>query len=126
MLAADRPLPPEDRRRLLADVVAQLDELSGLVGDLVLLSRGEEPAPAVEEVRLDAVVEAAVRRMRRHWPAVRFATDLQPSTVTGDPARLGGRSGTFSDNAAKWSPPGDPVDVALATARSRFATAGRA
>ena len=37
-------LSDEDRRRLLADVVEQSEELSGLVGDLIDLARGDLPA----------------------------------------------------------------------------------
>ena len=46
-------LSPEDRRRLLHDVVAQLEELTVLVSDLVDLARGVEPDFDTEEVRLD-------------------------------------------------------------------------
>ncbi len=38
-------LDPEDRRRLLADVVEQSEELSALVGDLIELARGDQPGP---------------------------------------------------------------------------------
>jgi two-component system, OmpR family, sensor histidine kinase MprB len=108
--------PPEagDRDRLRADLVAQLEELTALVGDLVELARDEEPdSPAVEDVRLDRVVAAAVERARRHAPRVTFATELEPALVQGVPQRLDRAIANLLDNAAKWSPAGSVVDVRL-------------
>ena len=44
VLAHGGPLDAGDRERLRADLVAQLEELTELVGDLVDLARDEEPA----------------------------------------------------------------------------------
>ena len=43
VLARGGPPDPGDRERLRADLVAQLEELTALVGDLVELARDEEP-----------------------------------------------------------------------------------
>src|SRR6185312_10678886 len=43
VMARNGPPDPGDRDRLRADLVAQLEELSALVGDLVELARDEEP-----------------------------------------------------------------------------------
>jgi two-component system sensor histidine kinase MprB len=114
VLARGGPPDIEDRDRLRADLVAQLEELTALVGDLVELARDEEPdPPAVEDVRLDRVVAAAVERARRHAPAVTFATELEPALVQGVPPRLDRAVANLLDNAAKWSPAGSVVDVRL-------------
>jgi two-component system sensor histidine kinase MprB len=114
VLARGGPPDPDDRNRLRADLVAQLEELSALVGDLVELARDEEPeAPAVEDVRLDRLVARAVERARRHAPRVAFETSLEPALVQGVPARLDRAVANLLDNAAKWSPPGSVVDVRL-------------
>ena len=67
---ADRPggLPPDARAELLADVRAQIDELSTLVGDLVELARDEPMPRNPEPVDLAEVVEAAAARVRRRAP----------------------------------------------------------
>jgi two-component system sensor histidine kinase MprB len=114
VLARGGPPDPGDRDRLRADLVAQLEELSALVGDLVELARDEEPeAPVVEDVRLDRLVATAVERARRHAPGVTFETALEPALVQGVPARLDRAIANLLDNAAKWSPAGTVVEVRL-------------
>ena len=106
--------PPGERRRMLADVTAQLEELGLLVGDLVELAREEQDRePATEEVRLDRLAAAAVERARRRSPGIRFGTRLAPCVVEGVPARIDRALSNLLDNAAKWSPPGGVVEVRL-------------
>jgi len=106
-------LPPDDQERLLRDLVAQLDELTVLVADLVDLARGDEPDAAVEDVRLDALVADAVERARRHAADKVFFTDLRPCLVEGVPGRLDRAVTNLLDNAAKWSPPGGQIEVTV-------------
>ena len=104
-------LQDDDRDRLKRDLVAQLEELTGLVGDLVELAREDEPEPPpAEDVRLDALVTAAVERARRHAPHVRFALATQPVLVHAVPARLDRAVANLLDNAAKYS---DHVEVGV-------------
>lgn len=114
MSRSDR-LSAEERRELLKDVVAQLEDLTVLVGDLVELARGTEPKLQPEDVRLDEVVERAVDLARRRSPGVRFTASLEPTMVRGVPSRLERAVGNLLDNGAKWSPPGQEVDVTLRT-----------
>ncbi len=104
-------LAPDDRERLLKDVVAQLGELTVLVTDLVDLARGDEPAQVPEDVRLDMLVADAVERARRYAPDKAFFTELEPSLVRGVPGRLDRAVANLLDNAAKWSPPGGQIEV---------------
>ncbi len=113
VLARSPDLAEADRGRLLDDVVEQLDELGGLVGDLVELAREQEPAAEMEDVRFDALVAAAVTRAGRRAGAPAFAMELDPCIVRGVPARLDRAVANLLENAAKWSPPGADVEVAL-------------
>ena len=111
LLAREDGLAEDERARILRDVVAQLEELSVLVGDVVDLARGAEPPELVEDVRLDLLVADAVARARAHAPAVRFETDLDETLVRGVPGRIDRAVANLLDNAAKWSPAGGTVHV---------------
>jgi two-component system, OmpR family, sensor histidine kinase MprB len=120
VLARDQPLPPGERGRLLADVVEQLEEMTALVGELIELARGEQQAAAEpEDLRLDLIAADAVERARRNRPAVVFTMDLQESEVRGVGATLERAIVNLLDNAAKWSPPGGEVEVAVRDAEVR-------
>jgi two-component system, OmpR family, sensor histidine kinase MprB len=113
VLAGSHDLPPGEREQLLADIVAQIEELTALVADVVELARGGEPEREVEEVRLDEVVADAVERAERHASDVRFETDVEESVVRGVASRLARAIGNLLDNAAQWSPAGGVVEVRL-------------
>jgi two-component system, OmpR family, sensor histidine kinase MprB len=103
----------EEQRRLLADVVEQIEELTLVINDLIDLARGEEQREDSEELRLDMLVEEVVERTRRHAPATPLTLALEPTLVTGVPARLERAVSNLIDNAVKYSPPGEPVEIAL-------------
>ena len=109
--AEDMELP--ERRRLLSDVVEQIEELTLLINDLIELARGEEPFATAEEMRLDLLVGDVVERARRHAPSARFDVTLAPTIVPAVPARLERAITNLIDNAVKYSPPGEPVEIAL-------------
>ncbi len=104
-------LDPADRAEMLADLRAQAEELSGLVNDLVQLSR-DENAEAVD-VDLADVVDRSVQRVRRRAPGLAISADLEPWTMRGNPALLERAVVNVLDNAAKWTPPGGTVRVEL-------------
>jgi two-component system, OmpR family, sensor histidine kinase MprB len=113
VLASERQLPAGERERLLTDVVDQLSEMTTLISGLIDLARGEQQTAEPEEVRLDLVAADAVERARRDRPAVTFSTDLQESTVQGIHSTIERAVANLLDNAAKWSPPGADVEVAV-------------
>ena len=114
VLARGDALPAEDRAQLLADVVAQLGEMTALISELTELARGAEQAAPLEDVRLDLVTEDAIRRAARNHPEVPIRAELASSSVVGTPASLERAIANLLDNAAKWSPAGSPVEVRLA------------
>jgi two-component system sensor histidine kinase MprB len=122
VLARSDHMAGAERARLLDDLVSQLEDLTVLVGDLVDLAREEERvdtatttagAGDAEDVRLDAVVERAVDRARRHAPLLSFRADLDPVVVHGVPERIDRAVANLLDNAIKWSPPGQVVEVTV-------------
>jgi two-component system, OmpR family, sensor histidine kinase MprB len=106
-------LDEADRRRLLADVVEQTEELSALIGDLIELARGDLPADLNEDVRLDRVLEESLNRARRNHPGIRFEASLTPVIVQGVPERLGRVANNLLDNAARHSGSDGLVEVTV-------------
>jgi two-component system, OmpR family, sensor histidine kinase MprB len=102
-----------ERRRLLSDVVEQIEELTSLMDDLIDLARGDEPRADAEDMRLDVVLGEAVERARRHAPQTPLLLDSEPTIVTGVPARLQRALSNLIDNAVKYSPAGEPVEINL-------------
>jgi two-component system, OmpR family, sensor histidine kinase MprB len=114
VLMRTKDLPPADREELLADVDAQLQELSTLVGDLVDLARDDEKQQAEPIlVDFDELVEHAVERAHRRATSLDFDVSLEPGQVYAQPALLERAVMNVLDNAAKWSPPGGHVGVNL-------------
>jgi signal transduction histidine kinase len=108
-------LSPEQRQAILAGIVTQLEELTGLVADVVELARGEAPASDHEDVSFDELVVRGVERARRHWPGVAFRVTTQPVVVRGVAGRLDRAVANMLDNAGKFSPAGAAVEVQLAS-----------
>ncbi len=108
---ADR-LPAHEQQSLREDIVAELDELTALVGDVVELARGAARDGAAEDVRLDEVVEGTVASARRRGD-LHFELSLEPTMVLGQADRIGRAVSNLVDNARKWSPAGASVEVEL-------------
>lgn len=107
----------QDRADLERDVLAQMEEMSILIGDLVDLARDEaHQGVEPEDFRLDEVLEEAVDRVRRRRPDVTFLFQADPWIIHGDRFAMGRAPLNLIDNAAKWSPEGGTVRVSLKAA----------
>ncbi|MBV9335093.1 MAG: HAMP domain-containing histidine kinase, partial [Solirubrobacterales bacterium] len=106
-------LSDEDRRRLLADVLEQSEELSGLIGDVIELARGDLPITTAEDIQLDRIVAESVARARRDFPHVNFEATLEPVIVEGVPERLARAVNNLLNNAAHHSASGGLVEVTV-------------
>ena len=112
VLARSEQMPLEQRERLLADVIGQLDELTVLVSDLVDLAREVEAEDeTVGALRLDRVVSNAVARTRVTAPASRIALESEPCLVQGAEGEIERAVANLLDNAVKWSPADATIEV---------------
>lgn len=117
LIASSRPgapsIPDEDMAELRIDVIAQIEELSTLVGDLVDLAREDAPETVYERIDISEVVERCLERARRRRNEIAFDATTLPWFVYGDQAGLSRAVLNVLDNAAKWSPTGEQVRVVM-------------
>ncbi|XVV13757.1 HAMP domain-containing sensor histidine kinase [Actinoplanes sp. CA-131856] len=109
----DSALPAESRTRLLNDLGAQVAELSTLAAELTDLARGDVSDESTELLDLADVVVAAATRARSRMPDIEVALDVTSLRVSGRAAGLQRAVLNLIDNAGKWSPADQPVQVRL-------------
>jgi two-component system sensor histidine kinase MprB len=117
LAGANGSLPPPERAAMLRSVVGQLEELTVLVEDLVDLARDGEREQELEPVRLDLLVADTIARARRLHPGREIRAELEETLVTGSPRRLDRAVSNLLDNAEKWSPPDEAIEVTLRDGR---------
>jgi two-component system, OmpR family, sensor histidine kinase MprB len=114
VLAHSQRLDPEPRERLLADVVAQLDEFTDLVGDLVDLARDPGLDEPPQLLRLDHLAESAIDAAESRHPGARIELTGKRCFVEGSEHGIQRAISNLLDNAIKWSPHGEPIEVTVA------------
>ncbi len=97
-------LPAGERAEVAAAVISGLEELTGLVSDIVELARDEEPQALVEPLRLDEIVSREISRASAHWPLTRYASELEPVVVQGVADRLSARGGQRAGQRGQIQP----------------------
>ena len=103
----------EEKKALEHDVMAQMEELSTLIGDLVDLAREDAAETELQETDLAQVAQTAFERVRRRRPDVEFRLHVTPWYLWGDAHSLGRAILNLMDNAAKWSPADGVVRVKM-------------
>jgi signal transduction histidine kinase len=101
----------------LDDIGAEVDHLTSLVDDLLLLARSDSGAVSLEREAIDLGDVAADAASSLAKPAgakdVRIVVDPTPAIVEGDAARLRQLVMILVDNAIRHSPTGGEVRVAV-------------
>ena len=110
-------LPVAERREVVADVLADVDELSALLGELVDLASDLTAAEAEEAVFLGDLARAVAARIQRRTGRTVRVEDPAPAEVTARPRQIERAISNLVDNAVKYGPPDGPIDIAVDGAR---------
>jgi len=106
-------LDADERRRMLDDVQFELDQLTELTAELVDLATDRRAQGEPEPVDLGELAASVVDRHRRRTETD-FVTALEPCEVVVNTALVERAIGNLVDNAVKWSPHGEPIEVSVA------------
>jgi signal transduction histidine kinase len=112
----DRGLSEEVKADILSDIVAESDRLYRLVEDLLVLARFDEGLDLVREPSLlQRVVPNVLASEAPRWPRTRLQVDIARDlpAVTGDETSIQQVIRNLVSNAAKYGPPGQPVDIVV-------------
>jgi signal transduction histidine kinase len=106
----------------LTDIREEVDQLTAMVDDLLLLARSDSGAMALERLPLDlgdvASSGASALATLATERGVAVTVDPEPADLVGDPARLRQLVVILVDNAIRHSPSGGTVRVAVRRAGS--------
>ena len=101
----------------LTDIREEVDHLTTMVEDLLLLARSDSGAVELERVPVDLgdIASAGASGLARlaGERGVGLAVDPVPAEVTGDPARLRQLVAILVDNALRHAPGGSRVEVGV-------------
>jgi signal transduction histidine kinase len=115
-----RDEPLRESSEALDDIAAEVDHLSLMVDDLLLLARSDSGAVTLDRMPLDLgdVASDAASMLGRtaEGRGVQVRVDPEPAMLEGDPTRLRQLVTILVDNAIHHSPRGGGVDVTVRAA----------
>lgn len=111
---SSRKLSKKDREDLERDVIAQMDEVTELVEDMLALAREESgDTPEFERIDLQELLEATLERAERRSVAADLKVYSEQVFIYGDAKSLDRAAMNLLDNAVKWSPECGVIEVDL-------------
>lgn len=109
---AQSGLDPDERRQMLDDVLFELDQLTDLMAELIDLATDQRSLGEPTVIELPEIVAAVADRHRRR-AGVEVVTSLTPCRVEANVALVERAVSNLVDNAVKWSPPGEPIEISM-------------
>ncbi|MEM7094811.1 MAG: ATP-binding protein [Actinomycetota bacterium] len=109
-LDAEPDLDAGQRRSLIRAAATELESLTTLVAELVALARGDEMEDSAGPVRLGTVVDEVADHARAMTGAA-IRTETDDTVIVGREALIRRAVGNVVDNAIKYGPVDEPIDV---------------
>lgn len=113
LLARIDELPRDDVEPVVHDVVADVEELATLIGELADLASDLATAEEPETVSLAEVARLVADRVGRRAGRTIDVVELDTHDVVGRPRLLERAIGNLVDNAVKYSDSTDPIRVSV-------------
>jgi two-component system, OmpR family, sensor histidine kinase KdpD len=124
LLSYEAQLPAEERHELLQAILGEGQRLDRYIQNLLDMTRLGHGTLKLNRDWVDAgeIVAAAVSRLRKLFPEIRVDVHLPQETVLlhVHPALIEQALFNILENAARFSPPGDPVRVIARTEAGRL------
>jgi len=111
-------VPPAERDEFIGQLQSSLDSLMQIVDEIITIAELERGTFALElaNVDLGPLVRHAVDEASRSYPNVRVIAQMPDAFhAIADGARIGGVVREMLDNACRYSPPGQPVELLVRT-----------
>ena len=113
LLARKGGIPDAEQPAVLADVTAELGELTHIVEELVeLATLGREQEPPVALDLAEVVERIVARASRRGDVSIQHRTE--PTPIHAPPTAVARAVSNLVDNAVKWGGSAGPIEVTLA------------
>jgi two-component system sensor histidine kinase MprB len=107
-------LPVTDRREVVADVLADVDELALLLTELVDLASDLAAAEAEERTHLGDLARAVAARTQRRTGRFVSVEETEIVEVVARPRQIERAISNLVDNAVKYSPTDAPIEITVA------------
>ncbi len=110
-------LDTETKNLILRDIRAEVDELAALTGELSSLASDQRLVEQLRIVNLGEAVEELVERARRRSGRIINLERKSPASIRVRPSQLDRAISNLIDNALKFCPTSQPVDVFVSNNR---------
>ena len=110
-------LDTETKNLILRDIRAEVDELTALTGELSSLASDQRLIEQLQIVNLGEAVEEVVERARRRSGRIINIERKSPASIRVRPSQLDRAISNLIDNALKFCPTSQPVDVFVSNNR---------
>jgi len=110
-------LDTETKNLILRDIRAEVDELAALTGELSSLASDQRLIEQLQIVNLGEAVEEVVERAQRRSGRIINLERKSPASIRVRPSQLDRAISNLIDNALKFCPTSQPVDVFVSNNR---------